>query len=367
MSTASSTSGDLCACRTSSLCSICTLPLEVIDGRSHSSPSQDLVWRCQCQTRAVLFPDGVRSDDLYALLGVGPQATAHEIRTGWRTQVGTWHPDRNLSAIATARTQAINGAHDILKDSALRRQYDLLGLNRSTRPGREARPAAEAAEAQPRGRSTAEEAESQQARARWAAYEAEWLAKEAKWAAEAEREHRRGLFYELEDRMYTAYSGGSGGERDLRGALALAVKAVEMLPQFLASMLQSEAYYRREAQSKGQSRPEWRPPLFRSAWTGLLLAPILQDEAALNRIASILDGTQALAPWCHLIDPARQSFRDVRPILLYVRAHPGTIQSQLGKVIGLDQPGVSEHCYWLAEAGSIRRAKTGRSYALYVP
>jgi hypothetical protein len=167
--------------------------------------------------------------------------------------------------------------------------------------------------------------------------------------------------------MYTAYSSSSDGRRDLRGALSLAVKAVEMLPQFLAAMLESNAFYRKELDSRGQSMPDWNPPLFRSVWMGLLLAPILQDEAALNRIASVLEETRALAPWCHLIEPARQSFRDVPPILLYVREHAGTIQSQLGKVIGLDQPNVSGQCYWLAEAGSIRREKTGRSYALFVP
>ncbi len=298
----------------------------------------------------------MRSDDLYALLRVRRDATEHEVRAGWLTEVQEWHPDRNHHPIATARTQAINGAYDILKDAALRRQYDRHGLNRSPSPPRE-------------GRSAAEEAERHAARARWAAREAEWRAKEAKWAAEAERERRREPFYELEDRMYAAYSGDgdSYGTRNLRGALALALRAVEMLRQFLTAMLESNAFHREERESRDPSTPDWKPPLFRSVWMGLLLAPILQDEAALNRIASILEETKVLAPWCHLIEPARQSFRDVPTVLLYVRAHPGTIQSKLGKEIGLGQPDVTGHCYWLAAAGAIRRERAGNSYALFAP
>ena len=68
-----------------------------------------------------------------------------------------------------------------------------------------------------------------------------------------------------------------------------------------------------------------------------------------------------------MIQPARQSFRDVSAILHYVRSHPGTLQAKLGREIGLDQPEVAQHCWYLAAVGSLHRERVGSSYSLVVP
>lgn len=291
------------------------------------------------------FRDGIASDDLYGLLCVAPPAAPREIRAGWVSQVGKWHPDRNSDPMATSRTQAINGAYDVIKDPTLRKHYDQHGLKRSPVRSPERRPAANT-EAQ------------RAARARWAQYQAEWREQEAAWAAEQARWQRLQIYFEAEERAHEAYATNSDGERDLPGALRLAVAAVEMLPQYAPELVAMAPH----------DRPlNAAPDRFRSVWYGLLIAPILQDEGALNRIASVLDETTALEPWRYLIESVRQSLREVAAILSYVHSCPGTIQSKLWKEVGQDREQVRGHCYWLAAAGSIHREKAGSSYALFAP
>ena len=100
---------------------------------------------------------------------------------------------------------------------------------------------------------------------------------------------------------------------------------------------------------------------------GFSLAALFQDEDALDQIATVLNAHRELAPWRYLIEPARQSFRDVSAILQYVRSHPGTLQAKLGREIGQDQPEVAQHCWYLAAVGALRRERVGTSYSLVVP
>jgi curved DNA-binding protein CbpA len=291
----------------------------------------------------VRFGDGVASDDLYGLLYVDPPAAPGEIRAGWVAQIGKWHPDRNSDPMATARTQAINGAYDVLKDPTLRKHYDQQGLKRSPVRSRERRPA------------TNTEAQ-RAAQARWAQYQVEWKEQEAAWAAEQARWQRVQIYFQAEDRVHEAYAADPEGERDLPGALRLAVAAVEMLPEYGPELV---------AMAPPDRTSKAPPERFRSVWYGFLIAPILQDGDALNRIAAVLEETPALEPWRYLIDSARQSISEVAAILAYVNSCPGTIQSKLWKEVGQDPEQVRGHCYWLAAAGSIRREKAGSSYALF--
>ena len=58
------------------------------------------------------------------------QATPEEIRAAFRRLALQNHPDRNADASATARFQAISEAWEVLRDPALRSEYDKLLLHR---------------------------------------------------------------------------------------------------------------------------------------------------------------------------------------------------------------------------------------------
>ncbi|MFZ5475178.1 MAG: DnaJ domain-containing protein [Myxococcota bacterium] len=52
-----------------------------------------------------------------ATLGLGPGATAEQIRAAWRERVMASHPDRDASADATRRTAELNAAYRLLRDA----------------------------------------------------------------------------------------------------------------------------------------------------------------------------------------------------------------------------------------------------------
>jgi hypothetical protein len=70
----------------------------------------------------------IDSEDLYALLGVAPDATEPEIRRSYRDVVERYHPDRHqgnpLSDLANARVQDVNRAYAVLSDPVRRAEYD---------------------------------------------------------------------------------------------------------------------------------------------------------------------------------------------------------------------------------------------------
>lgn len=66
--------------------------------------------------------------DYYALLGVGREAGAEELKKAYRRLAVNWHPDRNPgSRLAEERFKAIAEAYAVLSHPGKRRQYDLLG------------------------------------------------------------------------------------------------------------------------------------------------------------------------------------------------------------------------------------------------
>jgi hypothetical protein len=146
--------------------------------------------------------------------------------------------------------------------------------------------------------------------------------------------------------------------RHFREALDTALLA---LPLLLANV-------RDALQMASESGPkDWFPAPWAVVTLGFSLAAVLQDKDALDQIATVLNAHWELAPWRDLIEPARQSFRDVSAILHYVRSHPGALQAQLGREIGQDQPEVAQYCWYLAAVGSLHRERVGSSYSLVVP
>lgn len=68
--------------------------------------------------------------DYYRVLGITYQADADEIQRGWRAIQMKYHPDRygglaeEFQKQAAFRSQAINDAHEVLKDPEKRKEYD---------------------------------------------------------------------------------------------------------------------------------------------------------------------------------------------------------------------------------------------------
>ena len=60
----------------------------------------------------------------YQTLGVDPQAPAEVIEVAWKTLMRLYHPD-NGSRKDARKCAEVNAAHDILKDPAKRKAYDV--------------------------------------------------------------------------------------------------------------------------------------------------------------------------------------------------------------------------------------------------
>src|SRR5437588_1191975 len=70
-----------------------------------------------------------KEKDLYAVLGVGRNATADEIKKAYRKLARKHHPDLNPgNKQAEERFKQISVAHDVLTDSQKRKLYDEFGF-----------------------------------------------------------------------------------------------------------------------------------------------------------------------------------------------------------------------------------------------
>jgi molecular chaperone DnaJ len=65
--------------------------------------------------------------DLYAVLGVGRDASDAEIKRAYRRLAQQWHPDVNQDPAAGVRFKEINEAYQVLSDRERRQAYDMFG------------------------------------------------------------------------------------------------------------------------------------------------------------------------------------------------------------------------------------------------
>ena len=63
-------------------------------------------------------------ENLYAVLGVAPNASDDEIKKVYRSLAMRYHPDRNDAPGAVARFKAVTKAYEILSDRAKREEYN---------------------------------------------------------------------------------------------------------------------------------------------------------------------------------------------------------------------------------------------------
>lgn len=67
---------------------------------------------------------GFRLENLYAVLGVAPNASDEEIKKVYRSLAMRYHPDRNDAPAAAVRFKSVAKAYEILSDRAKRDEYD---------------------------------------------------------------------------------------------------------------------------------------------------------------------------------------------------------------------------------------------------
>ena len=65
--------------------------------------------------------------NLYAVLGVGRDASDAEIKRAFRRLAQQWHPDVNRESGADLRFKEINQAYQVLSDPQRRQAYDMFG------------------------------------------------------------------------------------------------------------------------------------------------------------------------------------------------------------------------------------------------
>jgi molecular chaperone DnaJ len=63
-------------------------------------------------------------ENLYAILGVAPNASDEEIKKVYRSLAMRYHPDRNDAPGAEARFKAVTKAYEILSDRTKRDEYN---------------------------------------------------------------------------------------------------------------------------------------------------------------------------------------------------------------------------------------------------
>jgi curved DNA-binding protein CbpA len=63
-------------------------------------------------------------ENLYAILGVAPNASDEEIKKVYRSLAMRYHPDRNDAPGAEARFKAVTKAYEVLSDRTRREEYN---------------------------------------------------------------------------------------------------------------------------------------------------------------------------------------------------------------------------------------------------
>jgi hypothetical protein len=99
---------------------------------------------------------------------------------------------------------------------------------------------------------------------------------------------------------------------------------------------------------------------------GCVLAAILGDSDAFERIGGVVTEYLELAPWCEVIANGRTNMMLVAAIERQLAVAPGSIQSGLGRAVGCDGRQISRLVGYLIQAGRVSREVSGRSYALHL-
>ena len=150
-------------------------------------------------------------------------------------------------------------------------------------------------------------------------------------------------------------------EIDLADSLRKDGRAPEALQAALANVSRVHALVSETIREFGRFDLGSIPPVE----AGANLAAVLGDASALREIRAVVESKPELAPWLEVVNRAEQDLESVRAIRQLVLQEPGVIQSSLGKRIGIDGRRASDLSYRLAQAGLLRRAKTGTSYQLF--
>ena len=99
---------------------------------------------------------------------------------------------------------------------------------------------------------------------------------------------------------------------------------------------------------------------------GLKYWAALQDLEKIQTVEQIINSLPELKPWEEDVRMAYSNAEFSKNILDYVHKHPGTLQSQLGKAVGLSGHTVRWLIYYLEKTGRLRRKKNGSTYELYL-
>ena len=70
---------------------------------------------------------GTANRDFYAILGVGRDASAADIKKAYRSKARQYHPDANPGTDTTTQFQDVNRAYEVLTDPELKKKYDMFG------------------------------------------------------------------------------------------------------------------------------------------------------------------------------------------------------------------------------------------------
>ena len=97
-----------------------------------------------------------------------------------------------------------------------------------------------------------------------------------------------------------------------------------------------------------------------------MLAAILGDVRALDKIEMVVTAHQELVPWRKVVEGGRRDLVLVAAIRDYVDSNPGAIQSELGRTLGCDGRQASRLVGYMSQANQVRRERRGRSYELFL-
>jgi hypothetical protein len=101
---------------------------------------------------------------------------------------------------------------------------------------------------------------------------------------------------------------------------------------------------------------------------GATILIVLEDEAGLRRLLEAARSRPELEAWATGLEDWGEDVSFVRRLLAVVESHPGVLQPKMKDLLGEPNGhGVATLVAWLEKAGRLRRVRSGRTHALYVP